>query len=697
MNFACSRPILAVLIAIAAASQTPGQNPAQPTDLARIKQEEAREKLERLEEAMDRLSRVLSQSEPQNAAKLKLAFRQARERLVREGMDHVIQFLKDRKLDRAIEEQGEVQVHLQELLDILLEKDIDPRELLKHIRKLRDTVQGLDKVIQDETKEKMASDDAHQAGASTDALRGDLEKLEDLIRREKQIEKGAKDADADKARGKEPDAAALKNLAKDQDRIQMDTKELRQGDEARDAAAKEEKNAAAQSPDGHAEGQDAKAPGGAEAAEGAPKAGPEAGTPGTEKGAEKGAGDANEKAPEQSVEGAAEKAPEPPEAVARPESVLDKKSLERAEVAMSGASEGLRGNDPSRSSTKATEARTALEEAIAQSREKIERLRAQRDFPNLQKEQDRTKTDTDALAKRMEETPPLIAPADSGVPGREDVEAAAGDMQKSSKDLGQGQAGKASKSQAQSLNKLRKGREKAEETLEELQRALRERLLAYLREKFTKMLNEQRAITRETKSLDLKLRALRAAASAAGAASDPEIDRKDRQLAENLSSREMGLTAIADDVIDLLEEDGTTLVFPGVVVEVKGDVTNTSGLLARIETGEKTQRVQGEIEAALEDILKALETAQRSPPPPNPNQGRSSKSGAGPLLPLSSELKMVRALQARVNERTQVFDANRKDAATLAPEEKLQIGLIQTKQKEVEDMLRKLREAVGEQ
>jgi hypothetical protein len=123
---------------------------------------------------------------------------------------------------------------------------------------------------------------------------------------------------------------------------------------------------------------------------------------------------------------------------------------------MSGASEGLRGNDPSRSSTKATEARTALEEAIAQSREKIERLRAQRDFPNLQKEQDRTKTDTDALAKRMEETPPLIAPADSGVPGREDVEAAAGDMQKSSKDLGQGQAGKASKSQAQSLDNCAK-------------------------------------------------------------------------------------------------------------------------------------------------------------------------------------------------------------------------------------------------
>ena len=60
-------------------------------DLAKVKQEEAREKLARLEEAMDRLSRILAQAEPQNAAKLRAAFQQSRERLVREGMDRILE------------------------------------------------------------------------------------------------------------------------------------------------------------------------------------------------------------------------------------------------------------------------------------------------------------------------------------------------------------------------------------------------------------------------------------------------------------------------------------------------------------------------------------------------------------------------------------------------------------------------------
>jgi len=200
-------------------------------------------------------------------------------------------------------------------------------------------------------------------------------------------------------------------------------------------------------------------------------------------------------------------------------------------------------------------------------------------------------------------------------------------------------------------------------------------------------------VTRETRSLDLKLRALRAALGPEASRAEADA-RKDRRTAEALSERERSIAVIAEDVIDLLEEDGTTLVFPGIVEEVKADVLNAAGLLSRLESGETTQRIQKEVETALEEILKALELAQRSPPPPNPNQGRSSKSGAGPLLPLSAELKMVRSLQARVNERTRERDLARKP--DLTPEEKLQVGAIQKKQKEVETMLRKLRAAVGE-
>ncbi|MBI4600646.1 MAG: hypothetical protein HY721_01670, partial [Planctomycetes bacterium] len=373
----------------------------------------------------------------------------------------------------------------------------------------------------------------------------------------------------------------------------------------------------------------------------------------------------------------------------------DKKALKRAEEAMAEARDAMKGGDVGRAAKKAQEAREALEEANLAAQDRLERLRAQRDFKALKDDQDETKAETDSIAERMKESPPFVAPPEGGVPGKGDVESAAGDMQASSGDLGQGQPGKASPKQAKATDKLKAGREKTEEALEELQRALRERILAYLREKFTKMLNEQRLVSRDTRSLDLKLKALRAAAAAQGS-QPPEPDRKDRQLSEGLSKREAGLTLLADDVLDLLEEDGTTLVFPGVVEEVRADLLNASGLLSKLDTGDKTQRIQHEVEQALEDILRAIEVAQRSPPPPNPNQGRSSRSGAGPLLPLSSELKMVRALQARVNERTQTFDLAR-SRPDLTPEEKLQLNAIARKQKEVERMLRKLGAAVGEE
>jgi hypothetical protein len=63
-------------------------------------------------------------------------------------------------------------------------------------------------------------------------------------------------------------------------------------------------------------------------------------------------------------------------------------------------------------------------------------------------------------------------------------------------------------------------------------------------------------------------------------------------------------------------------------------------------------------------------------------------------LPLSAELKLVRALQGRVNERTKAFDAAR--PPELGPEDQAELESIRRNQKEAESMLRKLRGAIGE-
>ena len=98
----------------------------------------------------------------------------------------------------------------------------------------------------------------------------------------------------------------------------------------------------------------------------------------------------------------------------------------------------------------------------------------------------------------------------------------------------------------------------------------------------------------------------------------------------------------------------------------------------------------------LEEILKALDEALKNPPPPNPNTGRKSQSGTAPLLPKSSELKMVRALQLRVNLRTTNFDLERAADTELTPGRKLQVQEIARKQKQIERVLRKIAEVFGE-
>ena len=617
--------------------------------LAKVKQEEAAQKLERLEDAMDRLSRALAQSEPQNAARLQLAFRYSRDRLLREGMDRIVKYLEEKKLDRVVSEQQQVTVHLGEILAILLEQDIDPRELLKHIRRLRDIAKDLDRVIRDETGEKMGSDDAHQAGASSEALAGDLAKLEELIRREKALERDTKEPTLP--------ATSLGQLADEQAKVRQETRELRK----RDAARGPQEPPPGEVPDATGGGTDPGQPG----------------------------------QPGQPRPGALD-APPPEAPPPEPEQVLDKKALERAEEAMADAETAMEAQNPQRARTKTAQARAALQEAAKSGEERLQRLRSQRKFKELKKDQDATKKDTDSLTDRMRETPPLLYAPEGGVPGRSDVQGASQDMQDAAEKLNRGRPGKASKSQSKALDGLKKGKEKTEEALAELQRAFRERLLAYLRDRFTRMLNAQRAIRRQTLSLDLKLRALKVVAHAGSTASDDadvEIDRKDRQLAENLASREGRLAFLAEDVIDLLSEDGTTIVFPQIVEEMRGDILNVSGLLSRIRTGERTQFLQREIEASIEEILHALEVAQKSPPPPSPNQGRNSKSGASPLLPISSELKMARSLQNRVNERTRAFDLRRDDE--LGPEAKIQLNAVAKKQKEVELMLFDLRKAIG--
>ena len=188
--------------------------------------------------------------------------------------------------------------------------------------------------------------------------------------------------------------------------------------------------------------------------------------------------------------------------------------------------------------------------------------------------------------------------------------------------------------------------EQAKAELEEILRQLREeeiaRMLAALEQRFRKMLQMQIAVYEGTKRLDR--------------IQEKDRDRDDEIESGRLSRKESEIVGEADRAMALLAEDGTAVAFPEAVQEMREDMEQVVVRLAQFKWNLVTQGIEEDIIAALEEMIEALKKAQkelrdRRPPPP----GGGGQPQEDPLVDQISELKMIRALQMRVNRRTQRY------------------------------------------
>ncbi len=139
----------------------------------------------------------------------------------------------------------------------------------------------------------------------------------------------------------------------------------------------------------------------------------------------------------------------------------------------------------------------------------------------------------------------------------------------------------------------------------------------------------------------------------------PEADR-DRSTeiqAGRLSRSESLIDVEADKALVLLREEGSAVALPEAVEQMREDIQQVVVRLAQAKLDDLTVAIEEDIVASLEEIIGALQRAQekmeqkeQKPPP--------SQQGAPPepaLIDQLAELKMIRALQMRVNRRTQRY------------------------------------------
>ncbi len=236
-----------------------------------------------------------------------------------------------------------------------------------------------------------------------------------------------------------------------------------------------------------------------------------------------------------------------------------------------------------------------------------------------------------------EESPPNESPA------QKRLQQAQKRMKEAQEKLEQAKREDAAQKQAEAIKELEQAKADLEEILRQLREEEMSRTLAMLEGRFRKMLDQQVEVYEGTQRLDKV----------------PQIERdRDDEIESGRLSRKESLIAVeADKALAVLREEGSAVAFPEAVAEMRDDMEQVVARLSQAKVGDVTQGIEKDIIAALEEMIASLKKAQKDmeekakqgEPPP------SSGEQEPPLVDTLAELKMIRALQMRVNVRTQRY------------------------------------------
>ncbi len=228
-------------------------------------------------------------------------------------------------------------------------------------------------------------------------------------------------------------------------------------------------------------------------------------------------------------------------------------------------------------------------------------------------------------------------------PAQKRLEQAKQRMQEAQQKLNEAKRDDAKEKQAEALKELEQAKADLEEILRQLREEEMSRTLAMLETRFRKMLDQQVEVYEGTKKVDKTPQA--------------ERDRDDEIEAGRLSRKESLIAAEADKALAVLREEGSAVAFPEAVAEMREDMEQVVVRLAQAKVGDVTQGIETDIIAALEEMIASLQKAQKDmeqkakqgQPPPSGEQDEP------PLVDTLAELRMIRALQMRVNVRTERY------------------------------------------
>ena len=436
------------------------------------------------------------------------------------------------------------------LLELLQNRDGDLRKLLERIDLLEGFKDRVDELAKEQQQEKEDSARAEALQKHLENIEAQRQRAEDLLNQQQDLRDEPNQLPLDAAAGMTEPLEKQEGELKDAtDELRKDLRDL----DNKDAELKAEAEAAA-----------------AEAAK-----------PGEAKPAE----------PKPSEAKPSDGAPSPGKSSS---------SAGKASESMGKAKEQLGDKQPESALKDQDQAVEALKQTIKELDEMADEAKRELlklPFDQLAKQQEKTQQATDTLAKDMEKAEQSDQSSEGEpTPGKNKVQQAVPKQRAAAGQLKEFKPAK--QKQQDAKDDLEAAKKALEEALAQLRQQLQDEVLRALEERFTAMLARQRELTIMTKTVDASRKNILTADGQLPTALVSKID----ALAEG--EGELELETI--DALKLLEEDGTTAVFPPMVEQLRDELHDVGVGLRAQRTGAAMNQAQKDVEDLLELLINAL-------------------------------------------------------------------------------------------
>ncbi len=617
-------------------------------------------KMVELEGQLTQIADRIREKDPKKADRLVEAYQQSREQLITRKMAEAVELLDQNKLLQAEETLDEVVQNLDRLIRLLINQKTPEVSKQQEIEMLEQMKQDIQKRIEEQRDQRQEVAKVSDKDAATEKLDGQIKELNNLIKRQQDAIKQAKEKSNAGLR-------ALDKVADEQFEIRKATEDLAKDVANPDGESGEEKSGEQQP--GESDSKDGE---GGESKEGEPSEGEssepkdgegksegESGKPseseesGGEAGDESGDGKPSEGSgggkPSQGKPG--EGQPSGGEAGGSGDKPQPgQEALEKAAEQQRSAEEKLgsaRAEEAAKDQQKALDNLEKARAELKKEKRRIESLPPEA-LKDLADKQRRTRDKAIDLVEKMAEAPKSKQgdegqdPGQQQTPGQQQMEDAGESMKQAAGNLDEGNTDQAQQNQKQAQQKMEEALDEIEERLNQLREETREEKLARLEARFREMYDRQKVASAMTIDLDDKKVNL------------GSLNRREQLLLLRIATDELDISEVGQQAYDLLLEDGTSIVFPEALQDLRTDLDRVAAMLYDEQTNRLTQLLQKEIEAGILDLLDSLEEAKKE----EESDGGGGGGGGGdqPLLKKSAELKILRMQQQRLNRRTRRVD-----------------------------------------